>query len=148
MRELAGRLREVGAGMIHSVRSCAREGLSIARQWLTDLGSGGIWMVLLRLAILGVGVLAVIKLGPRLWEQIRRLKSGSQNHLNPIRRKAGRWLTRINNQLAVLAFADPAPSDSWQDVLQDLRRIRYGRPTDWPDPQSVFRQARRLLKRT
>ena len=46
-----------------------------------------------------------------------------------------------------LGLEDRAPSEGWQDVLQDLRRIRYGRPTDWPDTQSVFRQAPAPIKK-
>lgn len=69
---------------------------------------------------------------------------------DPVRREAGRWLGRISDS----AIADEArrksaapenPADL--HVVTDLQRLRYGRRETWPEPQAVFRRARRLRRR-
>lgn len=146
-RELAARFGEVSAGLIQSLRGTIREGLSNSRQWFTDFGSGSIWTVLLKVALVGGAILGILKMSPYLWQQIKRLRNGSMNNLDPIRQKAGQWLARMNYRKTEGGVVGPVPIDGWQDVLSDLRRIRYGRLADWPEPSSVFRQAREVLKR-
>lgn len=53
---------------------------------------------------------------------------------DPVRRTAGRWLT----QLAA------GPDD---DVMADLRRLRYGPRETWPESQVVFRRAKIARRR-
>jgi transglutaminase-like putative cysteine protease len=53
---------------------------------------------------------------------------------DPVRRTAGRWLT----QLAA------GPDD---DVMADLRRLRYGPRETWPEPKVVFQRAKIARRR-
>lgn len=53
---------------------------------------------------------------------------------DPIRREAGRWLRRIEEQRR---------SRSAADVVADLQRLRFGARPTWPDPGIVFRRAKK-----
>jgi len=50
---------------------------------------------------------------------------------SPVRREAGRWLTRLDGPEALVA---------------DLQRLRYGPAPTWPKPSDVFRKARRAAR--
>ncbi|HVU15864.1 MAG TPA: DUF3488 and transglutaminase-like domain-containing protein [Candidatus Didemnitutus sp.] len=89
--------------------------------WILGL-FGGLW--LLRRA----GAWAIVR-----WRQWRR-----PGEYDPVRREAGRWLVRIR------ATALSQPFDA--EVLGDLQRLRYGPRPSWPDPQRVFRRARKARR--
>lgn len=139
-RALAGRLRDVGTGVFQALRTQLRESREAVRQWIADFGTGDLRLMSTRILILGVALLVFIWLVPRLLRQISRLRGGARNGLHPVRRKAGRWLARLSNH------GSAPTTDQWQTVLYDLQCIRYGHPDDWPEPKTVFRQARGLLK--
>ena len=84
-------------GVARLVRAGTASAIAAALIWL---GSSGRW----RLASLGRG-----------------------GKIDPIRREAGRWLTRV---------------DLVEPVTPDLQRLRYGPAPTWPDPAEVFRKAR------
>ncbi len=56
---------------------------------------------------------------------------------DPVRREAGRWLSRWHATGAT--ELDPA-------VQEALERLRYGHQTTWPDPAATFRAAKRALR--
>ena len=55
---------------------------------------------------------------------------------DPVRREAGRWLTRLVPYRAVDADLG--------GVVADLQRVRFGARGTWPDPAGVFRRARQV----
>ena len=53
---------------------------------------------------------------------------------DPVRRTAGRWLTQLAE----------GPDD---DVMADLRRLRYGPRETWPEAKGVFQRAKIARRR-
>ncbi len=68
------------------------------------------------------------------WQVWRR-----PNDFDPVRREAGRQLARLRE-----LHGRPGTED--REVVADLRRLRYGRRETWPEPRSVFKQAKRVRK--
>jgi hypothetical protein len=66
------------------------------------------------------------------WQMWRRPQS-----FDPVRVKAGRWLTRLRE-----SDKRQVTSDQPDPVIADLRRLRYGRRETWPEPRGVFKRAR------
>lgn len=92
---------------------------------------------LARVRELLMGILVPIALVGLLlrWGRWGWLRSGwGPVDYDPVRRTAGRWLT----QLAV------GPDD---DVMADLRRLRYGPRETWPEAKGVFRRAKIARRR-
>jgi transglutaminase-like putative cysteine protease len=93
--------------------------------------------------LVGVGVIGA---GFWLWREFgrdwwRRLGRGRGNRReDPIRRDAGRWLKQLKPDETTDLIA--------QQTVRDLERLRFGARATWPDPQRVFRQARRLVRGT
>jgi hypothetical protein len=63
-------------------------------------------------------------------------------HDDPARREAGRWLVRLRARSDGMT----AESDELRRVDADLQRIRFGARETWPEPEPVFRRARRALR--
>ncbi len=56
---------------------------------------------------------------------------------NPVRREAGRWLARLGSR---------AGGAVGGELGEELRRLRYGAPGSWPNPEKIFRAARRFWR--
>ena len=56
---------------------------------------------------------------------------GRGRRRDPVRREAGRWLTRLDGPPA---------------LVTDLQRLRYGAAPTWPRPADVFRRARQAAR--
>ena len=98
-------------------------------------------------------------LGWQRWWQWRR-----PAEYDPVRRAAGRWLTRLRQPAEDrgrtshgegratgpgLAAANIGKTEDGE-VIYQLQRLRYGRRETWPEPRAVFRrakQARRAARR-
>jgi len=67
---------------------------------------------------------------------------GTRRHgrTDPVRREAGRWLARLR------ALPEAGLSAEAEEVRADLLRLRYGPRDTWPEPQAVFRRARRARR--
>ena len=57
---------------------------------------------------------------------------------DPLRREAGRWLAKFST-------VGDRSSES-EKVVADLQRLRFGARATWPEPNDVFRRARRALR--
>ena len=85
------------------------------------------------------GMVAIVlwwRHGRSWWWRVR----GARRHggTDPVRREAGRWLRK-------LVEGREAKGESL-DVWADLQRLRYGSRGTWPEPQAVFRRARRAQR--
>lgn len=144
-RELAGDVRGVGAQLIEMTRLSIRTVFSTLKRWAALLWSGGLWMLLLRLAIGGVAAVMIIRWLPVILTRLSELRIGALRKVDPIRRKAGRWVIRLRT--AMPAGIDGSSPEEWRRIHGELLRLRFGDRTDWPDPHQVFQQARRLIRR-
>ncbi|MEI7800050.1 MAG: DUF3488 and transglutaminase-like domain-containing protein [Opitutaceae bacterium] len=82
--------------------------------------------------IVGITALFGLLLGLRRWGH---LPSGWRSvDYDPVRRTAGRWLTQLTMD----------PDDQ---LIADLRRLRYGPRETWPVANVVFRRARNARRR-
>jgi hypothetical protein len=95
-----------------------------------------------------LGLVAVLALPIWAWRHFRwsifkfGFLRGGQRREDPVRREAGRWLERLRER-----------SDDWRvtsDELtaaqMDLQRLRFGASATWPEPENVFRRARRAMR--
>ncbi len=112
-----------------------------AKAWLA-----GPWNLTRAGKVLGLFVGVVLagwaagRLIGRGWNRWRR--HGRPDRFDPIRREAGRWLSRLR---PLIPEAAPRPEEG--TLMADLRRMRYGRRESWPEPRQVFRRARRWKKK-
>jgi len=76
---------------------------------------------------------------------VMRWRSGlTRRGVDPVRREAGRWLSKIAEHETTATRAE------WSQVRADLERLRYGPRQSWPNPQGAFTRAKhacRLAKR-
>ena len=69
----------------------------------------------------------------------RRYRSGVQpGRMDPVRAEAARWLRTISD------FGYRIPDS--QTVTVELQRLRFGARGTWPEPEGVFRAARRAVR--
>jgi protein-glutamine gamma-glutamyltransferase len=120
-----------------ALRATFDDAAASLRQWLRRP-----WDVRRALGWLGgVGVAATgaflwWRRGRAWWWRIR----GSRAHggADPVRGEAGRWLRRMRG-------LREAEGEN-QEVVAELLRLRYGPRRSWPEPQAVFRRARRAAR--
>jgi hypothetical protein len=105
------------------------------------------------LLVAGIAALwAFIRLarwGSRRWRSWRRPGS-----FDPVRQEAGRWLARLRavedgrrkTDDGELKAENRELRTENQLVTADLQRLRYGRRETWPEPNAVFRLARRVRR--
>ncbi len=117
------------------LRQAMEEMMASAKAWLTspwDLHRFG------QLAATIGSVAALVWLwrsfGRGWWRGLRR--RGRRD--DPVRREAGLWLSRLRG----------APQNQTLDatVIPNLQRLRFGARPSWPEPEGVFRRARRVLR--
>lgn len=71
------------------------------------------------------------------WRQFVSRRGGRRE--DPLRREAGQWLRRM-------AEGGVRTAESDASVVGDLQRVRYGARATWPQPDAVFRRARKALR--
>jgi transglutaminase-like putative cysteine protease len=72
---------------------------------------------------------------------VMRWRSGlTRRGVDPVRREAGRWLSRITEHETTGNQAELA------QVRADLERLRYGPRQSWPNPQGAFTRAKRACR--
>jgi transglutaminase-like putative cysteine protease len=64
-------------------------------------------------------------------------------HEDPVRREAGRWLARLRG---VGGDEWRVAGEEWAGAIADLQRLRFGARATWPEPDKVFRRARRAWR--
>jgi transglutaminase-like putative cysteine protease len=89
----------------------------------------------------GAGLAAAVAIlwwirGRPWWWRVRG--SRARGGVDPVRREAGRLLRRMRG----LRQAE----DEGQEVVAELLRLRFGPRGSWPEPQAVFRRARRTAR--
>jgi hypothetical protein len=104
---------------------------ALMRGWLRTPWSARRMTEIFAMAIAAVALVIVARRAR--WRL--RLRPGRKGRMDPVRREAGRWLTRLHGRVQSSEF--PA----------GLERLRYGARETWPEPEGVFRQARRLARR-
>jgi hypothetical protein len=82
-----------------------------------------------------VAAAAALVIAARRARWRRWLRPGRIGRMDPVRREAGRWLARLHGRVQ-------SP-----ELPVGLERLRYGARETWPEPEGVFRQARRLARR-
>jgi hypothetical protein len=89
-----------------------------------------------RLAAMLAAVVALVWSGWRLarWSWRRWQAWRRPDEFDPVRQEAGRLLGRLR----------AAPEAD--EVVAELRRLRYGRRETWPEPRGVFKRARKVRR--
>jgi transglutaminase-like putative cysteine protease len=114
------------------LREALERAVTRLKAWLAspwDLARAGRWLAVLT-ALAGLTWLGW-RFRPAMW---RLLRGRHARREDPVRRKAGRWLVRLDR-----VEADAA-------VEAELQRLRYGSPAGWPEPTEVWRRARRAAR--
>ncbi len=127
--DTGGAIREALAGLAARLKAWVKQPWDMRRVSRTTF-----WLVL-TVAL----VWALARMLPWLWLQARAL--GGEKNFDPVRHEAGQWLRRIAE-----FGAAGAETAGLTGVRDELRRLRYGRRESWPEPRSIFRQARRELR--
>lgn len=92
------------------------------------------------LLVLAVGILwMAVRAGQWLWMRWQMWRRPQE--FDPVRRTAGRFLARLRDEAE-----PPQPPVADREVIPDLQRLRYGRRETWPEPQAVFRRAKRARR--
>lgn len=70
-----------------------------------------------------------------------RWRWGHGRRADPVRVSAGRWLGEMAGYRS--AFGE---ASELREVVAELQRVRFGPRETWPEPEGVFRRARRVLR--
>ena len=83
--------------------------------------------------------------GRGLW---MRWRSGwTRSGVDPVRREAGRWLRKLERAEDGSTGSGANGADGERTAVRaELERLRYGPRASWPNPQPVFRQAKRTVR--
>jgi hypothetical protein len=135
-QQLIRTIKASAEGTGRQIREQAAQIAEALRRWLSQPWDVRRWAQTAGFAILGGTAMFVWwRFGRRWWAQRRSMRGKG---LDPVRREAGRWLQRLEQNTehrdALLAVRDP------------LQRLRYGRPETWPEPTAVFREAKRASR--
>ena len=87
-------------------------------------------------ALVGLAGYGLFRFTPGWLARWRRVRG---KDIDPVRRKAGRWLLRLDQ---VVLTRDAAT------VRDSLCRLRYGRRETWPDPEQIFMSARKIVRKS
>ena len=134
--ELAVALKETAGRFGAAARALMENASAALRHWADRPWNG--WRVM---RWLGAAVAAAA--GVLGWRHGRsswwwRIRGWRREGMDPVRREAGRWLRRMGER-GRLKVGGGA-------VVAELQRLRYGPRTTWPEPQAVFRRARRAVR--
>ncbi|MBT5872328.1 MAG: DUF3488 domain-containing protein [Candidatus Latescibacteria bacterium] len=141
-RELAGGIRSAGAGFVSTVRSRLRSGLDSLKELASNIWSGGPWVLLLRLGILVGFVYGAFRWGPILLFRIAEIRSARTGRIDPVRKKAGAWVRRIERLKPLDQSALQGDVAQWEQIHVDLQCLRYGARSSWRNYRDVFEEAR------
>jgi len=95
-------------------------------------------LVGLGLVMIGAGW-ALVRLGQWGWMRWQGWRRPAE--FDPVRRTAGKWLTRLRQ---TTDSRGQRAEDG--EVVPDLQRLRYGRRETWPEPRGVFKRARKARR--
>ncbi|MDQ8203300.1 transglutaminaseTgpA domain-containing protein [Pelagicoccus sp. SDUM812003] len=118
--------------------------MQVAENWAVKVGEylylwatapWSVWRILY-MCFLASLLVAAFVIQRNMALNLRELVLAPFRRGDPIRRKAGKLLSRI--ELA------GAQSDFARKVIYDLQRLRFGAKEMWPNPRLVFKAARRL----
>ena len=135
-QDLVRSIKAVAEGSTQSLRAWTMQWTGVFRSWASQPWDIRRWGV-----VAGGGALVVMLgyscwfFGRAVWTRWRRVRG---KDIDPIRKKAGRWLRRLD--IASLSCDDSGVRDS-------LWRLRYGRRETWPEPGRVFARARHLVRK-
>jgi hypothetical protein len=116
------------------VRDALDDTLGRVKTWFSAPWDLGRWLRVIYTLVLAVGLgWWWHAQGRDLWWRL--FGRGRGNRLDPVRHEAGRWLARLG--------ACPTSTPGLDAARCDLQRLRFGARQTWPEPQRVFRQARR-----
>ena len=144
--------RQDQVSLVKSLKEGTETSAKVVREWANDLVKtirGWLmkpWDIsrLIRLGGVFAGLFGVVwfwrTLGRNWWLGWRVVHHGAAD---PVRREAGRWLTRF----ATLPPHSPNDPPERKTVEEDLQRLRYGRRESWTSPEQILRRARLVFKK-
>ena len=148
-QELASQIKTLGNDFLFALKAEMRGWLETMRSWITGPWSRGKWIQLGQgLGLLGMGLVLAISLPNLIARLLRRGRLfGMRLTHDPVRRRAGQFVSRFRNALPRVARSPEIPPQEWNSVYRELLALRFGPDAEWPNPKSVFRAARVLLRR-
>jgi hypothetical protein len=129
------KLQEATRDSGHALRATMENRTKSVRAWLAspwDLRRITDWSAVIAA---GLALVWAWRQAGAAWWARRRLGRRKEG-LDPVRREAGRWLTRLR----------PADRLETAAMIMELERLRYGPAESWTNPAQAFRRARRLAK--
>ncbi len=119
------------------LRDAVADSVAALKAWLAapwSLARGA------KVLVLGAGLVAigwaVRRHGREVWGLLMRDSQGRRD--DPVRKDASRWLARFRTTTA--------DGEEVGAVVGELQRLRFGARATWPEPERVFRRARRAWR--
>jgi transglutaminase-like putative cysteine protease len=145
-------IRETTGNLSAAVRDFFDTTFASARRWLARPWNAG-------RALGWAGAVAGLIAAAALWQWRGRawwwrFRGARRRHgPDPVRREAGRWLGKLGEgqKWKVEGRTErqrhsARPKVEGLEVWADLQRLRYGPRDTWPEPEVIFRRARRVLR--
>ena len=85
-RELAGGVKGAGIQLFESVNETIYAGFTILKSWFAIIWSGGLWLMLIRLAFVGIVIAMAIRWLPQILSRLSTLRFMTTRNDDPIRR--------------------------------------------------------------
>ncbi len=138
-KEAAVQLKEFITAYINVAELWATHVVFYLYEWARS--PWNIWRILY-MVTLGIILISALLIQRNLALNFRELIVAPFRRGDPIRRKAGKLLRKIETSFQGEESEKPL---DWNEVIARLRRLRFGPKESWPNPRIVFREARRLL---
>jgi hypothetical protein len=130
-------VKEATENSSRRLREALTTALDEAKAWLTSpWDTRRFGQLVSGLAVFAVFIWLWRQFAGRFWRGL--MGGAAAQREDPVRREAGKWLHH--------AAAFRGGPEDFERVVRDLQRLRYGARATWPEPDKVFRQARRTLR--
>ncbi|MBC2605671.1 transglutaminaseTgpA domain-containing protein [Pelagicoccus albus] len=134
-REAAVQLKDFFLAYAMVAEDWAKQAGEYLYYWVTSPWNA--WRITYMLSLLAILIAAFI-IQRNMALNLRELVLAPFRRGDPIRRKASKLLDRLSQRTA-------KDDETFNRVLDDLKRLRFGSKQSWPNARVVFKDARRLL---
>lgn len=146
--ELATRLKDIGQELINNFRTSADQTIAEFKDWWNQPLTWGRMLLLGGLILVFLGLYFLYLQRFRLQNQLLKTRFGRRllGNADPLRRKAGRLLYRLENTVAKHASPEQSWPETWRQTHFELQSLRYGDLHNYQEAGRIFQEAKERIR--